>query len=209
MKRITLFGMTIILIFLMFPIVSAGEFSLIIYPTDEKMVPNEYFEVHATHQLTPDFFEKLLPKLWVSQYTFIEVKNAPEWLSVSIPNSAPLTPPNGMKYSMTIYTAVTEDAPMNTTGQVDLDISTGKFMRTMFPWFPGLGNEFDNDQSFQIQTGYWEIEEENQNEIEDKEGLNGEIIDSSNEGGINFCLTLFLVLVVIIALFVFLWVNQT
>jgi len=204
MKRITLFGILIILIFLMFPIISAGEFSLIIYPTDEKMVPNEYFEIHGTHQLTPDFFENLLPKLWVSQYTFIEVSNAPEWLSVSIQNSAPLTPPDGMKHSITIYVAITEDAPMNTTGQVDLDITTGKFMRTMFPWFQGLGNEFDMGQSFQIQTGYWEIEEDDQNEIED----NGGLIDSSIEGGINICLILFIILVVIIALFVFLWVNH-
>lgn len=55
---------------------------------------------------------------------------------------------------MTGVVAVSEDAPAYEFGEVKLNITTGKFMRNIFPsWFP-MCNEFNMYQSFQIQAAF-------------------------------------------------------
>jgi hypothetical protein len=150
-----------------------GEFQLVIYPPTEPIYPEEMFEISGMHQLIPgnSFLEKILPKLWISQYTIIEVIEKPEWLSVSIPSSALLTNPDGEEYPFDVYISLTENAPMNTTGTVELSLMTGKFMRTLafISDRSPLSKEFEMDQSFQIKTGIWEDDSIKQNDTDDNE----------------------------------------
>jgi len=145
----------IALIILLAPSVFAGVFKLVIYPPMTPIKPGiEMREVDGVHQLIPSGVDNVLPSFWMSQYTFIEVKEAPSWASVSFPDSTPITPPDSVEYSIKAIVAVSEDAPAYEFGTVKLSITTGKFMRTIFPsWFP-MCNEFNMDQSFQIQAGY-------------------------------------------------------
>jgi len=91
----------------------------------------------------------------MSQYTVIEIVESPDWLYVNIPEPYPITPPDGVEYPIVMIIAISEDAPMNTYETLELSITTGKFMRNIFPsWFP-LCNEFKMDQSITFQTGEW------------------------------------------------------
>ncbi|MBS3777668.1 MAG: hypothetical protein KGY50_00055 [Candidatus Thermoplasmatota archaeon] len=155
-SKITIVAVTIItLILLSSPSVFAGAFKLNIYPPTTPIQPGiEMREIRGVHQNIPTIFDNLLPNLWASQYTFIEVDEKPSWASVTFPDSTPITPPDGVEYELTGIVTVSEDAPAYDFGMVKLSITTGKFARTIFPWIPGLGNEFKMDQSFQIQAGY-------------------------------------------------------
>ena len=145
----------IVCVFLVTPAVSAGAFKLNIIPPAEPIKPGvEMREIEGVHQLIPSIIDNMLPSLWASQYTFIEVAEKPSWASVSFPDSAPITPPDGVEYELTGFVAVSNDAPAYEFGTVKLSITTGKFARTIVPWIPGLGNEFNMDQSFQIQAGF-------------------------------------------------------
>ena len=147
----------IALIILLAPSVLAGSFQLVVYPPETPIKPGvEMKHVEGFVQNSPGAIDNLplLPPLWFYQYTNIEVAEKPEWATVAIPESTPMTPPDGQKYDLTIIVAVTEDAPAYEFGTVKLSISTGKFMRTIFPsWFP-MTNEFNMDQSFVIRSGY-------------------------------------------------------
>ena len=132
-----------------------GSFKLIFYPPTAIVPDDGMVVVNGIHQLIPSVFDRLLPSLWMSQYSFIEIVESPEWLSASIPDATPITPPDGIEYPLTMIIAISEDAPMNTYGTLELSITTGKFMRNIFPsWFP-LCNEFKMDQSITFQTGEW------------------------------------------------------
>lgn len=146
----------ITLILLLSPSVFAGAFEMIINPPLTPIQPGiEMREVTGYTKLIPNAIEQtFFPDLWISQYTIIEVASKPDWAQVSFPNSAPLTFPDGLEQSLTAFVSVSEEAPAYEYGTIDLTITTGKFARTIVPWFPGLGNEFNLDQSFQIQAGY-------------------------------------------------------
>jgi hypothetical protein len=134
---------------------SLGAFKLLVNPPAEPIIPGEIVEVEGVHQLIPSIFDRILPTLWVSEYTEIEVAYSPDWCVVSIPDKDILTPPSGDDYRFYLYIVINDDAPMNYFDKISLNITTGKFMRTIFPsWFP-LCNEFNMDIEFIIQTGEW------------------------------------------------------
>jgi hypothetical protein len=155
-SKITIVAVTIIAVILLSsPSVFAGAFKLNIYPPTTPISPGiEMREIEGVHQNIPTIIDNILPSLWASQYTFIEVAEKPSWASVTFPDSSPITPPDSVEYELKGIVAVSEDAPAYEFGTVKLSITTGKFARTIVPWIPGLGNEFNMDQSFQIQAGY-------------------------------------------------------
>ena len=146
----------IFLILVISPSVFAGAFKLVINPPTTPIQPGiEMREITGITQLVPTpIEEKILPNLWVSQYTSIEVAEIPEWATVSFPDSNPLTPPDSADHEFNGFVAVSEDAPAYEYGTIKLKITTGKFARTIFPWLPGFNAEFNMDTSFQIQAGY-------------------------------------------------------
>ena len=132
-----------------------GAFKIIIHPPTEPLEQFETREIRGTHQLIPGALDQLFPLLWMSQYSLLECKSAPDWVVVTIPDRGLITPPDGVEYSFTILISLQNDAPPNTVGKISMGITTGRFMRTMFPsWFP-LCNEFNLDQEFTIRTSDW------------------------------------------------------
>lgn len=132
-----------------------GAFQIIIHPPSEPIVHYETLELTGTHKLIPSAFDRMLPSLWASQYSVLEVTESPEWLVVNIPNQFIFTPPDGNTYNFSIFITINDDASMNTAATFTISITTGKFMRTMFPsWFP-LCSEFNLDQEILIRTGEW------------------------------------------------------
>ena len=90
----------------------------------------------------------------MSQYSQLD-DESPDWIEVTFIEKNLITPPDGNKYEFLILLTLTEDAPMNSVATITIKITTGKFMRTMFPpWFP-MCNEFNLDQEFVIRTGEW------------------------------------------------------
>ena len=195
----------VIIISVIFPFASAGDFSFNISSPDETIEPRELIEVSGTHQLTPSMLDKILPELWMSQYSFIEITDKPEWIEVSLPDSEPITPPNGVIHQIKMFLSLNENAPMNTKGTIDLTITTGRFMRTIFPsWFP-LCDEYTIEKSISIQTGQWLGTSQNHNEldnshIDDNEMQEQKRVDSSKPEELSVCF----ILVIIISIFIIL-----
>ena len=198
--------LTLLLVFV--PTVSAGEFKLVINPPTEPIYPEEMVEISGIHQLIPgnSLLEKILPDLWMSQYTSIEIVEKPEWLSVTFPDSNPFTPPDGVEYWLTGYVSIKENAPMNTTGTVKLSITTGKFMRTItflpdrFPYT----NEFKMDQQFEVRTGMWEDNTTEQNNTDDSEPEYKPDITNKQEES-NICFILFIIIIILTIIVTILW----
>jgi hypothetical protein len=192
-------------------IVSAGTFKLTINPPTERIYPTDHLEINVDCQLIPTIFERFLPQLWMSSYTIIEVDETPEWLSISIPNDGIITPPDGEEHNLQIFVAISIDAPMNTTTQVNLSITTGRFMRTIFPLSP-LSKEFDMDQSFIVQTGIWEDGSKNQDNTNDTTNDDNKSKNHSNniasQDGLNICCILFLFLSILIMLITMFWLVK-
>lgn len=211
-KTIVIGVLFLILFIILVPLATAGDFSLTIHSPEEVAIPDEYLEINGTHQLIPSLIDRILPKLWASQYSIIEIADKPDWLSVSITESTLITPPDGKEYSFKIVVATSEDAPMNTSGTVKLSIVTGKFARTI-PWIPGLifglDDEFEMDQSFQFRTGNWE--KENNNNKEDTKGEQGDEEESNddlssqsdqNKGGMDICFLSFIILLILLTVLI-------
>jgi hypothetical protein len=159
MKRtkVSIVFVSIIALMLMIsPSVFAGAFKLVVNPPTTPIQPGiEMRQITGVTQLIPTAIETtLFPQLWVSQYTSIEVAETPEWAQVSFPDSNPITQPDSVDHEFTGFVSVSEDAPAYEYGTIKLKITTGKFARTIVPWFPGLNAEFNMDTSFLIQAGY-------------------------------------------------------
>ena len=169
MKKIIMFGTLLTCLILITPIMSSNNnaletpiiepisaFKLIFYPPLGLIVPDDgMIEINGVHQLIPGSLERFLPTLWMSQYTVIEIVENPDWLYVNIPEPYLITPPDGVEYQIYMVIAISEYAPMNTYETLELSITSGKFMRNIFPsWFP-LCNEFKMNQSITFQTGEW------------------------------------------------------
>ena len=168
-KKIILGTILVSLIMLATPIINAqtnqsmihppqirpiGAFQIIIQPPEETIEFLETLEIKGTHQLIPGALDNILPTLWMSQYSELD-EESPDWIEVTFPQRTLITPPDGNKYTFSILITLTKDAPMNTVATIAISITTGKLMRTMFPsWFP-MCNEFNLDQDILIRTGEW------------------------------------------------------
>ena len=86
--------LVITLILLLSPSVLAGSFKLVIFPPTTPIQPGiEMRQINGVHQLIPGTIDRLLPNLWMSQYTLIEVAESPSWASVSFLEYGLVTPP--------------------------------------------------------------------------------------------------------------------
>ena len=101
---------------------------------------------------------------------------------------------------------------MNTTVQVNLSITTGNFMRTIFPSWVPFCNEFDMTQSFQIKTGIWGDSTTDKNDTSDTLEENDESGYKSNiasrQGGTDICFLLFIFMLIMLISVVVLWVIR-
>ena len=152
---------------------------------------HEIAEISGFHKLTPDTIDKILPQIWMSQYSVIEITEVPVWIQATVPDSAPVTPPDGIAHEIKMMVGLRENAPMNTKETIKMLITTGRFMRTFFPsWFP-LCDEYTIERSVLIQTGEWEVIDD----TSDDNWLQEEkIVTSSREEGIDVCFILFIIL---------------
>jgi hypothetical protein len=132
-----------------------NAFQIIIYPLTEPLKPYEIREITGTHQQIPGVIDSLIPGLLGWQYSQLEVAKCPEWAVVTIPNKYIFTKPDGQVHNFSLFITLNDNAPMNTAATIGISITTGKYMRTIFPpWFP-FCQEFNLDQEILIRTGEW------------------------------------------------------
>jgi len=90
--------------------------------------------------------------------TYIEVTEKPDWVSISIPKSSIVTPPDGKKYYFYIDVTISEDAPKDYIGEISIRAVYGLERMMQFPNY--IENRIQNGYTVtyykMIQTGDWQ-----------------------------------------------------